>query len=31
LVVAETIVQTLRDLDMQYPPPTVDLANVKIE
>jgi PPK2 family polyphosphate:nucleotide phosphotransferase len=31
LVVAEVIVQTLRELDMQYPPPRVDLSKVKIE
>jgi polyphosphate kinase 2 (PPK2 family) len=31
LVVAETIVRTLGGLDMQYPPPTVDLSKIKIE
>lgn len=31
LVVAETIVQALRELEMQYPPPTVDLSKIKIE
>jgi PPK2 family polyphosphate:nucleotide phosphotransferase len=31
LVVAETIVQTLRDLDMKYPKPTMDLSKVKID
>jgi len=31
LVVAETIVRTLRELDMQYPPPSVDLTQIKIE
>jgi PPK2 family polyphosphate:nucleotide phosphotransferase len=31
LVVAETIVRTLKDLDMKYPPPSVDLSKVKID
>jgi PPK2 family polyphosphate:nucleotide phosphotransferase len=31
LVVAETLVQTLRDLDMKYPPPSIDLSQVKID
>jgi PPK2 family polyphosphate:nucleotide phosphotransferase len=31
LVVARTIVETLRDLDMKYPEPTVDLASIKID
>jgi PPK2 family polyphosphate:nucleotide phosphotransferase len=31
LVVAETIVQTLRGFDMRYPPPSVDLSKIKIE
>jgi PPK2 family polyphosphate:nucleotide phosphotransferase len=31
LVVAETIVQTLRDLKMEYPPPAIDLSKVVIE
>jgi PPK2 family polyphosphate:nucleotide phosphotransferase len=31
LVVAETIVQTLGELDMHYPPPSVDLSKIKIE
>ena len=31
LVVAETIVQALRELEMQYPPPSVDLSKIKIE
>jgi PPK2 family polyphosphate:nucleotide phosphotransferase len=31
LVVAETIVQTLRDLDMKYPEPTVDLPKITID
>jgi hypothetical protein len=31
LVVAETIVQTLRELDMRYPPPSVDLSKIKIK
>jgi polyphosphate kinase 2 (PPK2 family) len=31
LVVAEVLVQALRSLDMQYPPPTVDLAKIKID
>jgi PPK2 family polyphosphate:nucleotide phosphotransferase len=31
LVVAETIVQTLRGLDMQFPPPTEDLSKIVIE
>jgi PPK2 family polyphosphate:nucleotide phosphotransferase len=31
LVVAEAIVQTLRELDMQFPPPSVELSKVKIE
>jgi len=31
LVVAEAIVQTLGALDMQYPPPSVDLSKVKLE
>src|SRR6266852_4457906 len=30
LVIAETIVQTLRELDMQYPPPSVDLSKIRI-
>ena len=31
LVVAETIVGALRDLKMEYPPPTVDLSKIVIE
>jgi PPK2 family polyphosphate:nucleotide phosphotransferase len=31
LVVAETIVQTLRDLDMKYPMPSIELSKVKID
>ncbi len=31
LVVAETIVATLRDMDMKYPPPSCDVTNVVIE
>jgi PPK2 family polyphosphate:nucleotide phosphotransferase len=31
LVVAETIVQALRELDMRYPPPSVDLSQVTIK
>jgi PPK2 family polyphosphate:nucleotide phosphotransferase len=31
LVVAETIVQTLRELEMHYPPPSVDLSKIKIK
>lgn len=31
LVVAETIVQTLRDLKMEYPPPSVDISKVTVE
>jgi polyphosphate kinase 2 (PPK2 family) len=31
LVVAETIVKTLRDLDMKYPDATVDLSKIVIE
>jgi PPK2 family polyphosphate:nucleotide phosphotransferase len=31
LVVAETIVQTLRELDMQYPDPVVDVAKIVIK
>jgi len=31
LVVAETVVRTLRDLDMEYPPPSIDISKVKIE
>jgi PPK2 family polyphosphate:nucleotide phosphotransferase len=31
LVVAETIVQTLRGFDMRYPPPSVELSKIKIE
>src|SRR5262245_31066804 len=31
LVVAETIVRTLKDLDMEYPPPTLDISKVKID
>jgi PPK2 family polyphosphate:nucleotide phosphotransferase len=31
LVVAETVVQTLRELKMEYPPPTVDLSKIVIE
>jgi PPK2 family polyphosphate:nucleotide phosphotransferase len=31
LVVAETIVQALRELDMEYPPPSVDLSKIKIK
>lgn len=31
LYVAETIVQAMRDLNMQYPPPTIDPASIIIE
>jgi PPK2 family polyphosphate:nucleotide phosphotransferase len=31
LVVAETLVKSLRDLDMKYPDPTVDLSKIVIE
>ncbi len=31
LVVAETIVQTLRDLDMRFPPPSLDLSKITID
>lgn len=31
LVVAETIVKTLEDLDVKYPPPSVDLSQIVIE
>jgi polyphosphate kinase 2 (PPK2 family) len=31
VLVARTIVETLRDLDMKYPEPTVDLSQIKIE
>ncbi len=31
LVVAETIVETLRDLDMKYPEPAMDLSKVVLE
>jgi PPK2 family polyphosphate:nucleotide phosphotransferase len=31
LVVAETIVQTLRDLKMEYPPPTVEISKITID
>lgn len=31
LVVAKSIVETLGDLDMHYPPPCVDLSKVKLE
>jgi PPK2 family polyphosphate:nucleotide phosphotransferase len=31
LYVAETIAQTLRDLNLQYPPPSIDLSKVVIE
>jgi PPK2 family polyphosphate:nucleotide phosphotransferase len=31
LVIAERIVQSLRDLDMKYPEPTVDLSQVSID
>jgi PPK2 family polyphosphate:nucleotide phosphotransferase len=31
LVVAQTIVETLRDLDMHYPPPSIDLSKVTID
>src|SRR5262249_54474746 len=31
LVVAQCIVETLKALDLKYPPPSVDLAKIKIE
>jgi len=31
LLVAETIVSTLRDLRLEYPPPSVDLAKIRID
>ncbi len=31
VLVAETIVQTLRDFRMEYPPPSVDLSKVEID
>jgi PPK2 family polyphosphate:nucleotide phosphotransferase len=31
LVVAQTVVQTLQDLDMKYPEPTIDLSRVVID
>jgi PPK2 family polyphosphate:nucleotide phosphotransferase len=31
VLVARTIVETLRDLDMKYPEPTVDLSQIKID
>jgi PPK2 family polyphosphate:nucleotide phosphotransferase len=31
LAVAEIIVKTLRELDLKYPPPTVDLSKIKID
>jgi PPK2 family polyphosphate:nucleotide phosphotransferase len=30
-VVAQTIVQTLRELDMNFPPPTIDLSKITID
>jgi polyphosphate kinase 2 (PPK2 family) len=31
LVVAQTVVETLRDFDMKYPAPSVDLSEIVIE